>query len=285
MSEMNKHDTLSLEQMCQIKEARGYSFAQLSEYTGIPVVTLQKVFAGRSKSPRKITLDRIAEVLLGDEVKYPGKKYSYQMSQKSSIVQETSNYAVSDPIIKKQGEYTLEDYNALPDEKRVELIDGVFFEMNSPKVVHQDIASIVHVAIYNFIRKNKGKCKVFEAAVDVQLDCDNKTMVQPDVFIVCDRDKIKDFGIFGAPDFILEILSDSTRRKDMTIKLAKYENAGVKEYWILDPVKKVLIIYPFLQEGWIPIVLPLEGTAPVYLFDGELEIDLDEIMESIKEFG
>lgn len=299
---------MTIEEMKKMKEERGYSLEQLSQYTGIPKVTLQKVFSGSTRYPRKTTMDALERVLAGREEDYPGRRYTY-LTSSSGIIADGFMETGSDPdhmplydrlqdsvpgmmkdgseayITKKQGEYTLEDYYALPDERRVELIDGVFYDMSSPKIVHQDIASIVHFSIYDYIRKNKGDCKVFEAAVDVQLDCDDKTMVQPDVLVVCDRDKIKDFGIYGAPDFVLEILSPSTSRKDMSLKLYKYENAGVKEYWIINPMKKVLIICNFMEDDWIPVVMPLEGKAGMALFDGKLEIDLDEIMESIKEFG
>ena len=111
---------------------------------------------------------------------------------------------------------------------------------------------MIHMAFYDYVKKNKKPCRVFEAPVDVQLFCDNKTMVQPDVLVVCDRDKIKGFGIFGAPDFILEILSKSTRKKDMGIKLEKYMEAGVREYWIIDPCKEALITYYFEDENFCP---------------------------------
>ena len=70
--------------------------------------------------------------------------------------------------------------------------------------------------------------------VDVQLDCDNRTMLQPDVFVTCNKDKLKKRNVYGAPDFVVEILSPSTRRKDMTIKKEKYKKAGVREYWMVD---------------------------------------------------
>lgn len=186
---------------------------------------------------------------------------------------------------KKQGEYTLEDYYALPDDIRVELIDGVIYDMSSPRIVHQDIASIIHIAFYEYIKEHKKPCKVFEAATDVQLCCDNKTMVQPDVLVVCDREKIKGFGIYGAPDFVLEILSKSTRKKDMTIKLNKYLEAGVKEYWMIDPDKEILIAYHFSEGKSAPRVYPLEGSVPVAITGGELQIDLEPVAESIRELG
>ncbi len=284
---------MTREEMIAIKEKRGYSFAQLSEYTGVPAVTLQKIFSGKTRQPRQATLDAIVRVLTGEETVYQGKAYEYETGgygfedrrweQEASVVREPA--AAYGEKRKKQGEYTLEDYYALPEERRAELIDGVIYDMSSPRVVHQDISAIIHMSIYEFIRKNKGSCKTFAAPVDVQLDCDDRTMVQPDVLIVCDRDKIREFGIYGAPDFVLEILSEATRGKDMTVKLSKYLGAGVKEYWIIDPKKKTLITYNFMDQDWLPCVHPLEGEAGLALFDGALKIDLTEIAKSIEEFG
>jgi Uma2 family endonuclease len=249
---------MTREEMNRIKEVRGYSFKKLSEYTGVPVVTLQKIFSGATAHPRKATLDAIERVLNASEEVYRGKAYEYTQdaNDDAMLVREA---ALSYGTEKKQGEYTLKDYYALPDERRVELIDGVFYDMSSPRTVHQDIASYMHISFYDFIRREKKPCKVFEAPMDVQLCCDQRTMVQPDVFVVCDRDKIKGFGIYGAPDFVLEILSKATRKKDMTTKLQKYLEAGVREYWIIDPCKEILITYDFSDEDFIPCVYPLTG--------------------------
>lgn len=297
---------MKLEQMREIKETRGYSYAQLSQYTGVPMITLQKIFTGKTKSPRKATLDAIEKVLGASEETYRGKAYAYGKEASPyggkdplSVHEEVSAYQygienaqeVSPEGIKygnphkKQGEFTLEDYYALPDEQRVELIDGVFYDMSAPRIVHQDISYVIHSAIATYIKSQKGKCKAFFAPVDVQIDCDDKTMVQPDVLVVCDREKIRGFGVYGAPDFLVEILSKSTRKKDMTIKLAKYCEAGVREYWIIDPHKRVLIIHNFMDESWVPEIRPLQGEVPVAIFDGKLKINLDEVNDSIEEFG
>ena len=108
-------------------------------------------------------------------------------------------------------------------------------------------------------------------------------MVQPDLIILCDRDKIKRWGIMGAPDFILEILSPSTRRKDCVKKLQKYSDAGVKEYWIVDPGKRLLLTYDFTRD-YLPRIYPLTGTAGLSLYGGELQIDLDEIAGLIQDW-
>ena len=119
--------------------------------------------------------------------------------------------------------------------------------------------------------------------VDVQLDCDNKTMVQPDVLIICDPKKIQRFGIFGAPDFVLEVLSPSTRKKDLTLKLNKYIEAGVREYWVIDPEKKILIVYDFAEEG-LPCIYPLEGEVGLAIYEEKLKINLTKIAEIIEKY-
>ncbi|WP_026497330.1 Uma2 family endonuclease [Butyrivibrio sp. WCD3002] len=280
---------MTIEEMNRIKDSRGYSFTQLSDYTGVPVVTLQRIFSGNTKNPRKATLDAIEKVLEGDESKYFGKAYSYEQSSVifSDRGEKLSELAESSPSYgsKKNGEYTVEDYYALPEDQWVELIDGVFYDMTAPRPVHQIISSAVFNTIYNFIRSNKGDCIPLYSPIDVQLDCDDRTMVQPDVVIVCDEDKIRDRVIYGAPDFVLEILSPSTRRKDMFIKSEKYCNAGVKEYWMIDPKKRFLIVYNFTDEDVTPEIMPLEGDYPMNIYDGKLRIDLDEVNQIIERFS
>ena len=282
---------MDIEEMRRIKEERGYSFKLLSTYTGVPAVTLQKIFSGKTANPRKVTMDAIERVLSASEAEYKGQAYAYSTACTPPESQGTAVLREAAPayIAKKQGEYTLEDYRALPDDERWELIDGVLIKMDAPRTVHQDIASIIHMAFYDYIRKTGKPCKVFEAPVDVQLDCDNRTMVEPDVLVVCDRDKIRGFGIYGAPDFVLEILSRSTRKKDMTTKLGKYCEAGVREYWIIDPDKRMLITYNFMDETFTPVIYPIENnverSVPVTISGGELAIDLMSVAASIEELG
>ena len=276
---------MTVEEMKRIKEERGYSMSQLSEYSGVPLGTLQKIFSGQTVKPRKSTMTAVEKVLLGEESIYQGKAYIYQLESREAqtdCVREATVYNAQF-VEKKQGEYTLEDYYALPDERRVELIDGVIYDMSSPMFVHQIIAGEVYAQIREYIEKNKGECVPAIAPVDVQLDCDDKTMVQPDVFIICDPEKIHRFGIFGAPDFVLEVLSDTTRKKDLTLKLSKYIEAGVREYWIIDPKKKLLLTYNFLEEG-LPCIYPLEGEVGLVIYEEKLKINLQKIAEIIEKY-
>lgn len=183
---------------------------------------------------------------------------------------------------KKQGEFTIEDLKNIPDERRVELIDGVIFEMEAPQTIHQTIGLELSVRLRAFIMKKGGKCVPFVAPVDVQLDCDNKTMLQPDVMVICDREKNNGKRIYGAPDFVAEVLSKSTRKKDLFIKTVKYENAGVRECWMIDPDKKQILVYDFEGEEY-PVIYGFDDEIPVRIFGGEYKINFREIHDYLKE--
>lgn len=195
-----------------------------------------------------------------------------------SCVRESAPYM--EPV---DGEYTVEDYYKLPEDERYELIDGYLFKMLVPTGLHQLIAGEIYRQIANFICDRNGKCLPFIAPVDVQLDRDNRTMVEPDVVILCDKDKFLNRVIYGAPDFVLEVISPSTSRKDYTLKLAKYENAGVREYWIVDPYKERILIYNFDDES-VPMICGFENAQGINIYNGELKIDFTRIVEWIKEY-
>ena len=182
---------------------------------------------------------------------------------------------------KRQGEYTVDDYLALPDDIRVELIDGVFFYMEAPTTMHQIIVGELMAALLLFIRKNNGLCRVIPSPVDVQLDNDGRTMVQPDLVVICDRDKIRR-KIHGAPDLVVEITSPSSSSKDRRIKMQKYAYAGVREYWIVDPYKKKVIVYDFEHDDDV-FIYGFEEKVPVRIWDGKCEVDFQEIYEQIRD--
>ena len=177
---------------------------------------------------------------------------------------------------KKQGEYTIEDYYGLPDDQRVELIDGVIYDMTAPTYVHQGFGGEIYAIFLNYIIKNKGNCMTFISPADIQLNRDNKTMVQPDVFIICDRDKLKKRVLFGAPDLIVEILSPSTRKKDIIVKTRKYRLAGVREYWIVDPMHKQICVHEF-EKSDITALYSFDDKVPVGIWDGKCVVDFKEI--------
>ena len=206
------------------------------------------------------------------------KLYTYRQITTADILREA---AVSYGMQKQQGEFTVEDYYHFPDDMRMELIDGVIYAMAAPTVIHQMIASKIGRKIEDYIQKRKGLCIVLSLPLDTQLDQDNKTMLQPDVFVLCDRDKLRERSIFGAPDFVAEILSPSTRKKDLTIKLRKYRRARVREYWIVDPDRKLVYVYEFESRDF-PVIYTFEDIVPVGIFGGECQVDFAEIYQDIE---
>lgn len=182
---------------------------------------------------------------------------------------------------KKQGEYTIDDYYSLTEEHRVELIDGIIYDMSSPSSIHQIILSRVWNQFDKYISSNKGSCIAMLAPMDVQLDCDDKTIVQPDIFIICDREKLKRNVIYGAPDLVVEILSPSTQNTDIKIKTAKYRKAGVKEYWIINPNTKQICVHIFSPNNNTTLY-SFDDNVPVGIWDGECVVDFKEIYDYFK---
>lgn len=261
---------MTIEEMQERKKELGFSYEKLSELSGVPVGTVQKILGGITKTPRYETRMALEAALRTSSYLYTDDV------EKAAMVRE----AVAVYGRKKQGEYTLDDYYALPEDQRVELIDGVFYEMLAPRSVHQLLCGEIFHRLMMHIRENKGKCIPLISPIDVQLDCDDRTMVEPDVVVLCDRNKLTEKVIYGAPDFVVEILSPSTRRKDISTKLMKYTQAGVREYWVVDPDKKKVVVYDIEHEE-LPVIYNFEDKVPVRIMGGDCRIDFAEIYDQI----
>jgi len=149
--------------------------------------------------------------------------------------------------------YTYEDYLMFSHDFRCEIIDGVVYDMApAPNFGHQLISGDIFYAIYKYLKSKGGDCKVLSAPLDVFLFADkdkkDKTIVQPDIAVICDKQKIEKRGIVGAPDIVVEILSPFTAKKDITLKFNKYQQAGVKEYWVVNPDSQVVQVFK-LEDG------------------------------------
>ncbi len=142
-------------------------------------------------------------------------------------------------------EYTTEYIENLPEGKRAELIDGIVYDMSAPGTLHQRIVMRISQKLANYIDENGGKCEVFPAPFAVYLAENNKNYLEPDITVICDPDKIDEKGCHGAPDMIIEVTSDSTYKRDMGIKLFKYRDAGVREYWVINPKLRVTTVNIF----------------------------------------
>ena len=164
--------------------------------------------------------------------------------------------------------YTYSDYYSWDDDKRWELIDGIPYEMSAPTLKHQRISAQFIRLIGNFL---VGKpCKVFAAPVDVRLNHDtyDDTVLQPDILVVCDKSKLDGKSCVGAPDLVIEILSPSTSMRDKIIKFNRYLQAGVREYWVVDPEDETVIAHLQKDGEYVSRPFGKDDTAPVHVLDG-----------------
>jgi len=205
-------------------------------------------------------------------------------SDKTNIVEEPFvMYGTLD--LDESKRYTYADYLTWLDDKRRELINGFIHLMSGPMRRHARITHLTSWIIETYIRKHKGNCRVYQAPFDVRLPLhgskdDNKIydVVQPDICVICDLEKLDDKGCIGAPDLIVEVLSPSTLKYDWNYKFNLYEAAGVREYWIIDPKTKVTNVFLLQSDGKYDLgtVYESDQKAPVHILKG-LEINLNEI--------
>lgn len=164
--------------------------------------------------------------------------------------------------------YTYADYLTWNDDTRYELIDGVPYMMSpAPSPTHQRISGELFVLLHNYL---KGKpCDVFSAPFDVRLNADTKddTVVQPDISVICDPDKIDERGCKGAPDMVVEILSPSTARRDQLIKFNQYRAAGVREYWIINPEERFVDVHLLKNGEYVSQVYSDTDTISINVLD------------------
>ena len=307
---------MNIEEMRKKKKELGYTNAMIAEKTGLSIGAVQKYFSGETSSPRYDTImklsklfrpdvdevierwkqngsklpDHVADSAGADRVNelavdfYSVKSKEEKDASRGNRVMITHQIVLDEESRKKwprQGEYTIDDYNALPDDVRVELIDGVIYDMTAPTVTHQTLALETALRFRECIKKHDMPCRAVIAPLDVRLDEDNKTVVQPDVVVYCGKDRAEDQKLW-IPELTVEVLSPSTRKKDLTIKLEKYSQAGVREYWIVDPENEKVLVYDFASETY-PKIYDFTDKVPVGLSGGICEIDFSEIKDELEE--
>lgn len=280
---------MTLDEMIFYKKISGLSYMDIAERSGVPLSTVQKVFCRATSTPRNKTLLALGNAFeefqserlyLCDpayEAEIKGKTYKKKDLEHYEGILSGGTNAID---LSSYENKSIDDYLALPNDVRVELIDGVFYDMAAPSYLHNQIAIQIWKALDDYIYKNNGKCSASIAPTDVQLDKDDKTMVQPDVLVTCDRDKITYARVVGAPDLIIEVLSESNWYHDVYRKKSKYESSGVREYWIVMPKQSKIIVY-FFKKSSKPIEYTFNDIIPVNIWDGKCTIDFKVISERL----
>lgn len=256
---------MTIEELKRRKKELGYTNEDISRIAQIPLATVEKIFAGITKSPRYYTMQALEKALASKYIEIASSEGSFGRVAEEAIEYESI----------KQGEYTISDIEGLPEDQRVELIDGYLYIMEAPGYEHQEFSGWLYFELKSYLKMAGGKCRPLIAPLDVQLDKDDRTLVQPDVMVVCDEKKITKKRIYGAPEMIVEVLSELTKRKDLTIKTEKYRKAGVREYWIVDIENERIIVYDFESDD-VMHIYGFEEKIPVAIWDGKLKIDMKE---------
>ena len=226
---------MTIEEMIKRRKQLGYTYKQIAEKARLPLSTVQKVLGGVTASPRHETLAALTSVLRDTG------GISYKKSGRPSGPEDASALCKTDDSADRSA--SIGDILAMPEETRAELIDGRIYMMGTPTVTHQRLLRELTKTIDSYIAKGPGE--VMMAPCAVYLNSDVSIYVQPDILVVCDPDKLEDRGCTGAPDWIIEIASPGSTKVDYGIKLFKYRTAGVREYWIVNPMRRIVNVYRF----------------------------------------
>ena len=295
---------MTIEEMNQRKRELGYNNQMISELSGVPLTTVQKVLSGTTTSPRRATIEALTRALSSGSDSAPRSKAVRQIVDENKGEALYRQYRYADEATSPAGRlsllkeamaaygvaekktYTVSDMLSLPETFRAELIDGVFYDMAFPAPVHQLILGRLYYVLLPCVDRHPD-CELYLSPSDVRLGSDNRTVVQPDLYIRCgsEESSTNEAGIttFVAPDFVAEILSPSSRAHDMIRKLNKYLDSGVREYWIIDPKEQRVIVYNFEKEEYLKSYT-FDDTVPVEISGGECKVDFSYIREKVKKY-
>lgn len=176
--------------------------------------------------------------------------------------------------------YSIEEFEALPEDERYELIDGELYPlygMGEPLRIHMDLVMELCFAIKGYIDSNNGSCRVYPAPFGVRLS--EETVLEPDISVICDKNKLTDKGCTGAPDWVIELVSPGNPSHDYLDKLKLYTEAGVLEYWIVNPHKKSITVYNS-EEPYFPQSFSFNDTVKAGIYD-DFSIDFNLLTEKI----
>lgn len=298
----------SINELNRKRRELGYSYETLADLSGVPVSTVQKVMGGITKSPRLQTLLRLETALFGRPEEMlidslsPYDITTDKLTKQVMVKEMPFRYgAENQEADEGKRTYTLEEREKLPDERRTELIDGILYDMAAPTFLHQLVINQICFQLQSCINAHHLDCTVIPAPFDVVLD--DGTAVEPDISVLCDKSKINNGKYYGAPKLVIEVLSPSTRKMDFNLKMRKYFQRGVGEYWLVDPDAEKVVVYLIREldpdaassddknsdsqnSGYYPVtVYGFRSTVPVHSSGGQCSVDFAEIEDAIRSFS
>ena len=297
---------MDIKDLKERKKALKLTTAQLAYLADLPVGTVSKIMTGETKNPSYATIEKIDRILLHEEMlqrlehyknsllnyirEHPEETVDQLVFERNykkehelndtpipfSIKGANSSVNFGNLAIRRTDRITLTIYKEIGEDRQLELIDGHIIVNEAPGVSHQLMVQGLAGIIEEYIKKNNGKCRVFSAGVNVMPDEEMNTSVIPDLVVLCNDDILKEDGIIGAPDWIIEVASKSTRQRDYNTKMHKYMCAGVREYWVVDPLKEKVSV--FIQgEPMMVYVYVFSDEIPVSVYNNELKICVGKI--------
>lgn len=279
---------MDIEDIKRRKKALKLTTAKLAYLAELPVSTVSKIMTGETKNPSFVTIEKLDQVLLHEEMVrrvsayLEGLKEYFANTPEEDINQkqyEKDNFHKSFLVNNTEGNLALNErltvqfLHELGEDKHIELLDGHLIYNGAPSVEHQTIVQQLGCVLDKYILENKGSCLMFNVGINVLIDEDDDTLLIPDVAILCDRSKLTDMGIMGAPDLVMEVVSKSTHRTDYNDKMHKYMAAGVREYWIIDPLRRKVTTY-IEGEPMMAYIYGFDEEIPVYIYENNLKINI-----------
>ena len=266
---------MTIEELKARKKQLNLSTKDLAYLAELPLSTVSKIFTGETKNPSYLTIEKLDATLNREEMLV--RVHAYEQAMKQYFLEhpeDAGDQNKFEAIYRREhSTMTVSELADLGEQKGYQLIDGHMIVAEMAGVLHQRMVRHIGRQIEQFILDNGGDCEVFDVGVNVFLDEDDFTLVIPDIAVVCDSSMINDRGIQGAPDWIVEVVSASTRKIDYHKKLHKYMDSGVREYWIVDIDRQMVTVCVNGEPMQIHI-FSLEQDIPVTIYDKKLLINM-----------
>lgn len=284
------------------KKALSITTAQLAYLADLPVGTVSKIITGETKNPKLSTIEKLDSALCKEEAKRRLSAYLQAMKEyyeahpdaprgpndfepiyrkmhnlENKPIEYADSLTEDYPIwanlaLKRAGKIKSEDFLREGNDNRfVELFEGKKIYNEAPSLDHQLIVKSIAKQIDTYIDAHNGKCSVFDMGINVRLDENEDTILIPDILVLCDEEKYRPYGILGAPDWIIEVASASSRKYDFKDKSIKYLRSGVRELWLVDPEKEIVVVYTD-EEYFLSHLYHFGENIPVKIYNNELTI-------------